>query len=605
MPEESPPEPSEPPGPGSGEAVERTRAVLAGMGAPESLAAPLVSALGPGAAAELAGDPWRLLALRQVTPEQADTCARHALGAAASPDDPRRGRALIGHLLHQAIRYGHTAVGEQHLQSAARSLGVPSPPDAISAALDHGEVMLFETMPEPDDAEPGGGEPPEMPEPERHYALARVGLAEQELGEGITRLSGTSEPIMDPVTAAETLEAAAQRYGIDIAPQTSAALGAVALRGVTVLTQDAGSAPAVAHALAGAAAIAAGSETGIAVAAPTAQAAAVLNAELAGIGPGTGPEVEVVPLAALLECDRPGSFRRGAALPIDAGLVVMAEAMALDVEHAAALVEACADGTHLVLVADPAQAPSASPGTVVRDMIDSGTVAVAELPSTAEPGPLARLATLAAQGELGQVAAPGREVVVVPASSGTEAAHRTVQLLTDSIPRVLRLPAEQVQVVAATAAGDAGTEALNAACKERLNPGPGAHHGFDIGDRVRVRADGPGYAVGDTGHLREAGGTGARVELADGRLVTVTDPAHLGLGWAVSVADAHGGLWPAVVAVFPPETRGSRPQVYTAMTRTRGHLSIVHAAGPDLARAVRDTATIDRRTRLADILREG
>src|SRR5690606_34847005 len=56
------------------DAPERTRAVLAGMGAPESLAGPLVGALGPGAAEELAEDPWRLLALPSITPDQADYC---------------------------------------------------------------------------------------------------------------------------------------------------------------------------------------------------------------------------------------------------------------------------------------------------------------------------------------------------------------------------------------------------------------------------------------------------------------------------------------------------------------------------------------------------
>ncbi|WP_393916303.1 helix-hairpin-helix domain-containing protein [Halostreptopolyspora alba] len=606
MSEESFPEPSGPPDPGPGEATARTRAVLAGMGAPESLAAPLVTALGPGAATELSEDPWRILSLRQVTPQQADTCARRALGASSSPEDPRRGRAFISHLLGQAARHGHTALEERHLERAARSLGLPSPSDAVKAALDHGEVTLFESMPEPEEDDPGGAEPAEMPEPTRHYAPARLGLAEQQLGEGITRLSATSEPLMDPVTAAEAVQDVVTRYGIDVDPRTSSALGAVALRGVTVLTHDAGSASAVAHALVGAAAIAAGSDTGIAVTAPTTQAAAVLNAELTGIGDGDDePAVEVVPLGRLLECELPGSFGRGAARPVEAGLVIVAEAMALDVERAAALVEACADGTHLVFVADPSQAPSAGPGAVVSNTIGSGTVAVAELGSATEPDPLARLATMTAQGELDRVEAPGREVVVVPASSGTEAARRVVQLLTDSIPRVLRIPTEHVQVVAATAGGDSGTEALNTLCKNQLNPGPGAHHGFDPGDRVRLGADGPGYSAGDTGYVRQGGDAGVRVELADTRVVTVADPAHLSPGWAVSVADAHGGLWPAVVAVFPPETKGSRPQVYTAMTRARRHLSIVHAAGPDLARAVRQQATIDRHTRLADILREG
>ncbi len=586
------------------DAIARTREVLAGMGAPEHLAPPLVTALGPGAAAELATDPWRLLALRQVTPQQADACAQRSLGDDATPGDPRRTRAIIAHQLRRAAHHGHTAVEENQLEGAARSLGVPSPSAAITAALDHGEVLAFETVPEPEGADPADAQSPEMPEPQRHYAPARLGLAEQELGEGITRLFATSEPLMDPVTAAESVEAAAQRHGADIDPRTIAALGAASLRGVTVLTHDAGSAGAVADAVMGAAAIAAGSRTDIAVAAPTTQAVVALNSDLARFD-GDGPTVQVVPVGRLLDCVGPETYRRSAEQPVDAGLVIVVEAMALDVERAAALVEACADGTHLVLVADPAQAPSAGPGAVVSDLIGSGAVAVAELASSGAPGPLAKLATLAGQGELARVEAPEHEVVVVPASSGTEAAHRVVQLLTDAIPRRLGIPTEEIQVITATAGGDSGTEALNAACKQQLNPSSEAHQSLDPDDRIQLVVDGPGYSAGDTGHVRQVSDTGAQVELADGQLVMVGDPTHLRWAWAVSVADAHGGMWPAVVAVFPPETKGSRPQVYTAMTRARTHLSVVHAAGPDLARAVRDTITIQRHTRLTDVLREG
>ncbi|MBX9387808.1 helix-hairpin-helix domain-containing protein [Streptomonospora nanhaiensis] len=684
MPEAPTPTPSTPQFAGAdpeGGAVERTGEVLQRMGAPGSLAAPLVAALGPGAAGELAADPWRLLALGSVIPEQADFCARRALGADASPDDPRRGRALTAHLLRRAAREGHTALEERRLAGALRSLGVRSVDDALTAALDDGDVMLFEMFDEPED-DFTGGDPGEMPDPERWYALTRVGLAEQDLGEGVVRLMGTSEPIMDSATAAETVEATAERLGADIDPRTQAALVTVALRGVCVLTHGAGAAVPIAHTVACAAAVAAVSEVGIAVAAPTAQAAAALNADLADLG--AGDDVRAVPLAALLEARAPGVYARGAERPIEAGLVVVAGAMWLDVERAAALVDACADGTHLVLIADPAQAPSAAPGRVVADLVASRVVHVAELPDGPQPGPIARLAALVAGGALEEVSAPEREVVVVPADSGAAAAHRAAQLIGDSIPRALGIPVEQVQLVAATRGGEAGTEALNRACKERFNPGPGTHNGLDVGDRVVVTVDGPGLAAGDVGYLRaeaaperapdgapesvpdgggapgveggepdrgrdgaevgredqgsqgsDGGGMGAVpgsatggerggtrpagggnadprgtgadlfVELPDGSRVPVADVGRLRPGWALTVAAAHGGAWPAVVAVFPPETKGSRPQVYTAVSAARRHLSIVQAAGPALASAVRDNAALNRHTRLVQVLREG
>ena len=137
---------------------------------------------------------------------------------------------------------------------------------------------------------------------------------------------------------------------------------------------------------------------------------------------------------------------------------------------------ACADGTHLVFVGDPAQLPSIGPGRVLGDLIDSGVVPVTELTTLyrqAEGGAIARLATRCATGELPAVDDPTREVVIVPARGSAEAAHRVVQLVTDSIPRVLGVPADQVQVVTPVHRGPAGTQALNAALKAQLNPGSG------------------------------------------------------------------------------------------------------------------------------------
>src|SRR3712207_7683867 len=99
----------------------------------------------------------------------------------------------------------------------------------------------------------------------------------------------------------------------------------------------------------------------------------------------------------------------------------------LDVELTAALLEACQDGTHLLLVGDPAQLPSIGPGHVLGDLIDSGVVPVTELTTLhrqAAGGAIARLATGVRGGELVQVESPDREVVIVPATGSAEAAKR-------------------------------------------------------------------------------------------------------------------------------------------------------------------------------------
>ena len=56
-----------------------------------------------------------------------------------------------------------------------------------------------------------------------------------------------------------------------------------------------------------------------------------------------------------------GSPERG--WPLDADVIVVDEASMLDVELTAALLEACPDGTHLLLVGDPAQLPRSARAT--------------------------------------------------------------------------------------------------------------------------------------------------------------------------------------------------------------------------------------------------
>ncbi|NVI85732.1 conjugal transfer protein TraA, partial [Actinomadura sp. BRA 177] len=141
--------------------------------------------------------------------------------------------------------------------------------------------------------------------------------------------------------------------------------------------------------------------------------------------------------------------------------------------------EACPEGAHLVLCAERGAAPRAGPGRALDDLEAAETVPVVTRDAAPPAGPLAALTGAVRGGDLAAVDAPGREVVIVPAADPGEAVHRAVQLVTDSIPRALGIPVEDVQVVATAAGGPAGAGALNAALKARLNPGPGAFGGMD------------------------------------------------------------------------------------------------------------------------------
>ena len=608
-------------------------------GLPARLAGRAVEALGDDAARLLREDPWRLLELADVRVVDADRVAVATIPGVRR-DDPRRGRALVGHALGRAARDGHTVQPAALVTAALDAEGVADPAGAVEAACATGIVVAAEA--------PDGGP---------LLALERYATAEDGIAEVVTRLAATAKPLDVPVAAGDAAEAG------EIVGDTAGA-------GVTVGGDTAGAGPAVGDTAVGDTAgagvtvgdTAGGSLAGAGVAVEpaagldAAQQAAVDAALRHGVsvltgGPGTGKSRTVATLVALaaagghrvalaaptgraakrLEelCDAPastlhrllgaqgttGGFARGESWPLDADVVVVDETSMLDVELAAALLDACADGTHLLLVGDPAQLPSIGPGRVLADLIESGVAPVTELTTLyrqAEGGAIARLATAVRAGTLPAVDSPDREVVVVPAAGSADAARRVVQLVTDSIPRVLGIPAADVQVVTPVHRGAAGTFELNAALKARLNPGRGTVSGFDPGDRVVATAnhlelEPAGFANGEVGVVTAAGEGAVTVEFASGP-ATVTGRAlgDLRHGWAVTVHRAQGSEWPAVVAVLPPEAGGmlSRPLVYTALTRARRHLSVVHAAGPALARAVRDVGARPRRTRLGTLLAE-
>ncbi|WP_306470650.1 helix-hairpin-helix domain-containing protein, partial [Actinomadura litoris] len=566
--------------------------LFAEAGAPAPLAARAAARLGPGAAAALRADPWRLLRVPGVAPAQADHFARRLLGEGARPDDPRRGRALVLHLLTEAAREGHTVTPAADVAAALQRTGVPGPRAAVEAALDEAEVLALTEEPEFDE---DSFEEDDPPEPEETLGPARWALAEEAAAEGLRRLTLTAAPLLD--------DAAVRELRSGLPEDRSLALTAALRTGVSILRGTPGALERAALEIASAAA---GRGVRAAVVAPTDRAAADLARDLAG-GEGGGPPV--TSLHRLLEpredaAAAPGAvvYGRGEQNPFDLDLVLVTAAAGLDVELCAVLAEACADGTHLVLCAREGDAPPAGPGRPLEDLEASEAVPVVTLDAPPPGDPLGALTAAVRGGELVAVDAPGREVVVVPAAGPGEAVHRAVQLVTDSIPRALGIPLEDVQVVTPAAGGETGATALNAALKARLNPGPGKFAGMDPGDRVVVAAPLPQAAVGETGVVLGGGAHGLDVEFPGGMAtLSPAEAARLRHGWAVPVALGRGTPRPAVVAVMSGEGL-SRPVVATAFGLARRHLSVVQAAGPALARAVRDVAAPARRTRLARLM---
>ncbi|WP_031055331.1 helix-hairpin-helix domain-containing protein [Streptomyces sp. NRRL F-5702] len=578
----------------SPEALEAVRAVLAQGGAPEALARPAVDALGEQAAELLRTDPWHLLAVSGVRPEQADGFARALLGSECGPDDGRRTAALVGRLLEQAALRGHTALDAAAVRTALAGHAVRDPDAAVLNAVEEGVALLFGEGgdAEPDETDAEDGEPDEDgvreadptadadAAPVRMFlGLDRYALAEESLADGLARLVNTCEK------TADWTEAAAG------APSPSAA----------ELIRTAASAGLVVHS---------GGEA--ARAEPAALIAAARGLGLRAVGAAhsedgrrrlaaaTGDPATAVTLAGLLSgAQGPGRDEDGA-LALD--LLVVLDAPQVDVEGAAVLVEALADGARLVLSGDPGVLGSAGAGRVFADVL-AARACPQVVSRTPDPGPIGELISGIGIGELNQVDAPGKEVVIVPVRDAGEAVHRTVQLVADSVPRAFSIPAEETQVITVGHGGAAGTRALNEALKQRLNPGPGRFGGFDPGDRV-VHVPAPGRAV--PGVVRSADGEGLHLDCGGVPVVVPQERVESSVrhGWALSAHQAAGMRWPAAVVVLPGDAAQglSRPWVYTAFGRGERHLSVVHGVDRALPHAVAEVPAQERTTRLRPLL---
>ncbi|MFF9263136.1 helix-hairpin-helix domain-containing protein [Streptomyces longwoodensis] len=609
-PQPVPAAPSDAPAPHT---VDGVRRVLTEGSAPEGLAPQVAAALGEGAEDLLREDPWQLLRVTGVRPEQADGFARALLGAECRPDDERRARAVTVWLLEQAALAGHTALELSALATALARQGVPDADAAVQATLAEGEALVFQDALDEPGARPGTAPSAPAPAPAASPApsaaagdgadeteaegeqdeaeeerpvrvlvgLERYALAEESLADGLARIVNSLSKEPSP----EWEAAAAAASG-----STAELIRAVAGHGLVLHTGGEASRAEPAALLTVA--------RGLGLRAVAACHTPDGRRRFAALLGADDPVVTVPGLLAGTE--GPGRDAEGA---LDLDVLVVLDAPQLDVEGAAMIVESLPDGARLVLSGDPAVLWSAGPGRVFADLLAARTCPQVAS-RTPDPGPLGELVSGVGIGELNQVDAPGKEIVIVPVRDAGEAVHRTVQLVADSVPRALGVPPEDTVVITPGHGGAAGTRVLNAALKERLNPGPGRFGGFDPGDRVAY-SPAPGRTV--PGQVVGADAEGLHLSCADGAVVVPKERVEQAVrhGWALTAHQAVGSRWPAAVVVLPGDAAQalSRPWVYTAFGRGERHLSVVHGVEQALPRAVAEVTAKPRTTRLPALLR--
>jgi exodeoxyribonuclease V alpha subunit len=318
------------------------------------------------------------------------------------------------------------------------------------------------------------------------------------------------------------------------------------------------------------------------LAAPTGKAAQRMQA-------ATGRDARTV--HRLLEYKAGGVFARRPGNPIAAALVVVDEASMLDIELAAALVDAIDPlRTRLVLVGDVNQLPPVGPGRPFADLIESQRVQVARLTTLHRAAAETWVCSQAPTVLAGKLPDLRRRVDFrfVPCTSSLDVANAVLREVTSHAAAA----GGEMQVLTPQHKGGAGVEQINRALQAALNPrsltsapswGTREERIF-VGDRVlQTRNDYElGVMNGETGVVIDLSDTDLLVDFGEEGMpreckYSRLQAAALHLAYAITTHKSQGSEWPWVcVVVHSTHTMMlTRALVYTAITRARQGVVIV------------------------------
>ena len=350
----------------------------------------------------------------------------------------------------------------------------------------------------------------------------------------------------------------------------------------------------------------------IVLAAPTGRAAKRMSET-------TGREAKTI--HRLLEFSPKGMvFERDRHNPLEAELVILDEASMIDTVLAYHVLKAIPPTAQLILVGDVDQLPSVGPGSVLKDVIDSGAVPVVRLSHIFRQAEQSQIVVNAHKINRGEMPGWGgkdkrSDFYFIERSEPEEVLATIKELLAERIPKKLGFKAiDDVQGLTPMHRGLLGAANRNAELQVLLNPNDvtltRGSRTLRVGDKVMQVRNNYDLDVfnGDIGRIAEIDTVDQEVGVSfDGRVVKYEygDVDELVLAYACSIHKAQGSEYPCVV--IPLHTQHyvmlQRNLLYTGVTRGR-KMVIVVGSRRALAIAVKNNKTSARFTRLCTRLRE-
>lgn len=168
-----------------------------------------------------------------------------------------------------------------------------------------------------------------------------------------------------------------------------------------------------------------------------------------------------------------GGFGRNAQNPLEADVIIIDEMSMVDAYLMHALLDAVTVGTRLIMVGDMNQLPSVGPGSVLKDMIQSGCIPVVSLTRIfrqAQESDIVVNAHKINRGEPVLLDNKSRDFFFLKRDDANVIISIVIQLVRDKIPRYVNAKMYDIQVLTPMRKGLLGVERLNKILQEYLNP---------------------------------------------------------------------------------------------------------------------------------------
>ena len=502
-----------------------------------------------------------------------------------SGDFPLRVQAGVLHVLKEFIDQGHCFVLFSALIRNAAALlrvGEGVIEDAVEKLAASGDVILEQTT----------------SEERAHVYLADLYRAEQRVAEALHRLLSSPSVTLGggrksfPGSTAEPreligltdLELIDQSFAILEEEQQEAVRQALQQK-VLVITGGPGTGKTTL--LNSLLAVLRRAKFSFVLAAPTGRAAKRM-AESAG--------EEAMTIHRLLEYNpHEGGFQRSEDRPLEADVVIIDEASMVDLALMDNLLSAIDRHSHLVLIGDVDQLPSVGPGSVLRDLIDSGMIPVVMLRRIFRQDRHSLIVANAHRILQGQsLVTPSdnseRDFILLARESEEEILRSVKDLVKEELPRTLNLAADEVphaiQLLTPMHRGMLGTIQLNREMQSLLNPiGDSLQRGeilLRANDKVmqlRNNYD-KGIYNGDLGRITDIDRKEGKVQVDFyDKTVEYNDDEldEISLAYATSIHKSQGSEYPVVVIPLHMShyMMLHRSILYTAVTRGKKRVVLV------------------------------